>query len=160
MKAHKALFILAWLFASFTVMAKTAGYIEYIKIEKNIIMPAKLDTGAKSASIGVENLKIYRSKSGKSMVSFAIENKGKLYIFEKPLVKYARIKMRSGENGKKYVKRPVVKLEITFDNESKEILVNLTNRDNFNYPVLLGRNALKIYNIQVNPAKLYTLKRP
>lgn len=139
--------------------AKTYGYIEQVTIEETFTLPAKLDTGAKSVSVDVEDVKIYRNAKGKSLVSFTIEDDGKTKEYVRPLVRYAKIKARVGEGSKGYIKRPIVKMLLTFDGVSKELLVNLTNRDRFNYPVLLGRNALKAFNIRVDPAKSHTIAK-
>jgi hypothetical protein len=140
-----------------TLQAKTYGYVENVSIENQFVLPAKLDTGAKSVSIDVQDVKIFRDKQGKSQVSFVIENQGKEVRFVRPLIRYAQIKSRVGEGSKAYMKRPVVMLRFGFDGQSKKLLVNLTNRDQFNYPVLFGRNALKAFNIRVDPSKRYTV---
>ena len=85
---------------------------------------------------------------------------------ERKLVRYVRIKNRSGEmkKGLKHIatRRPVVNMLLTLGNQTKAVAVNLANRQNFNYPLLLGRRPLIIFNIAVDPAKTFvaTLKQP
>lgn len=138
------------------------GYVEKVRFEpSNSIVKAKLDTGAVSASLSAINIKIIK-KNNKSWVSFDIPQPlGSIHL-ERKLLRYVLIKKRRSEMKKEPIttstKRPVVKIELTLGCETKNIDVNLTNRQAFNYPLLLGRKSLILFNVAVNPALTFVSK--
>ena len=151
---------------SFVWAAHIYGYIEKVQIDPSkYIVKAKLDTGAVSASLDAINVNEF-IKDGIKWVSFDIPRDAGNIHLERKLVRYVRIKNRSGEmkKGLKHIatRRPVVNMLLTLGNQTKAVAVNLANRQNFNYPLLLGRRPLIIFNIAVDPAKTFvaTLKQP
>jgi hypothetical protein len=133
------------------------GKIEnVILLEKNLTLPAKLDTGAAVSSLSAENVEIFE-KNNKTWVRFTIPkvDQGKKMVFEEPLIRYTNILNRSEENAsktdaQKYSKRPVISLQICFGNQKKETLFNLTDRSQFQYPLLIGAEALKDFKVLVD----------
>ncbi len=139
------------------------GYVEKVKLlDNDLTVSAKLDTGAKSASLSaikitevIINKKPYLRflvPTNKGNVPFTCEYAGKV-----------KIKTREGESTihsllKSTIKRPVVKIQIELDGKEREILVNLTNRKRFLYPLLLGRDAIIAFNGVVNPGLRFTVK--
>ncbi|MCJ8279215.1 MAG: RimK/LysX family protein [Rivularia sp. ALOHA_DT_140] len=132
---------------------KTVGWIENGKItsiDKDIKF--KLDTGAKTTSINAEILeKPDNDLESGGMIKFKyINDEGIEKIFERPVERWVKIK---GEG-----RRAVVKLKFCIADRWIEEEVNLADRDDFNYSVLIGRNMLKKGKLAVNSAESYTAK--
>lgn len=141
----------------------TYGYVEKITlVDKNLTLSAKLDTGAKSASLNATNI----SKidiNGVPYLRFTVPTKEKEYLFECPYLGKVKIKARANEVNSNStaaapIKRPVVLLQMQLGDKVKTIRVNLTNRKRFIYPVLLGRDAIIAFQGAVDPALTFTLK--
>lgn len=146
--------LLTCLLAS-TAMAgteKTIGWIEHVRIQpENLVLKAKIDTGADNSSVHADNIEVYE-KDGKKRVRFTIENKqGESARFDLPLVRIANIKRKGAEP----LKRPVVHMSLCIGDTLKNASVNLANRGNFKYRMLIGRSYLKD-TFLVNSANQYT----
>lgn len=133
------------------------GYIEQVNIQPdNITLAAKLDTGALTASLNAININQYQKDGGKWVgFDFPLET-NKLMHFEKPLTRIAEIKRRLNDGDVKIsqsVPRPVVMMEVCLKQRCQEIEVNLANRSNFDYPLLLGRNAMIAFNALIDPSQ-------
>ena len=115
------------------------GWLENARIEPSgLSLVAKVDTGAKHSSIKAEVLARYE-KEGKPWVRFEIiTKKGDRAIIESLVVRETIIKSHKG----KYLKRPVVLLNISLGGVSKTVEVNLARRKGFNYALLIGRSFL------------------
>ena len=129
-------------------------YENIILLPSGIKMPAKLDTGADTSSIHGEKIKIYE-KDGKKYVRFlfvwdknGIEENLKM---EKQLQRYVKVKRKSGLTSDR---RPVVNLEFCLDGKKYNAEFTVADRDNFNYPLLLGREFLRKYFI-IDPDRDY-----
>ena len=116
------------------------GGVENVYI-KNMLTPflARIDTGATTSSIGVENIKEFE-RDGKAWVSFTLENKEtkEIRFFEKKIFRRVSIKRQEGENERRFV----VKMEIRIGNQLLEKDFTLGNREDFDYQILIGRNVL------------------
>lgn len=141
--------------ASSEQQTKTVGWIEKARIagvDREI--KAKLDTGATTTSINAEILEKpdEDSESG-GMIKFRFTNgEGVKQDFELPIVRWVRIESRKAD----YIKRPVVRMKLCVAGQWIEEEVNLAERDDFNYPVLIGRNMLKKGNLAVDSSKTFT----
>lgn len=141
--------------ASLEQQAQTVGWVEKAKlsgVEKEI--NAKLDTGATTTSINAEILEEpdEESESG-GMVKFRFTNgEGTKEVFERPIVRWVRIKSREGRD----IRRPVVRMKLCIAGRQIEEEVNLADREDFNYPVLVGRNMLKQAGLVVDSSKTFT----
>ena len=139
------------------------GYVEKATlIDKNLTLSAKLDTGAKSASLNATDITNIEVK-GVPYLRFTVPTKEGNYVFEAEYIGKVKIKMRVGENNQGLLKsmpmkRPVVLLPIKLGDKVRAIHVNLTNRKRFIYPLLLGRDAIIDFNGAVNPALTFTVK--
>jgi len=139
------------------------GYIEKaVLIDHDLPISAKLDTGAKSASL---NARLIREieKKGKPYLRFIVPSRLGDKEFTCEYIGEVNIKIRAGESriapvSRKAIRRPVVRMAIQLGDQIKMIRVNLTNRKRFIYPLLLGREALIAFNGIVDPALKYTLK--
>jgi hypothetical protein len=146
-----------------TNSAQIYGYVEKVSFPgKNLTLSAKLDTGAKSASLNATNI-TEMMQNGVPYLRFTVPTKNGDYTFEGEYKGRVKIKVRAGENGSEVVphapiKRPVVLLNLQLGDQTKAIKVNLTNRKRFLYPLLLGRDAIIAFNGAVDPAVTFTLK--
>jgi hypothetical protein len=144
----------------------TYGYIEKATlIDQNLMLSAKLDTGAKSASLNAEDITeididgvpylhfMVPSKTGGASTRFQCEYVGKINI------KVRAGEMQSTASHKRSIKRPVVLMRIKLADEERMIRVNLTNRKRFIYPLLLGREAIIAFNGIVDPSMKYTIQQ-
>lgn len=124
------------------------GWVENMRLlPQRMLLKAKLDPGARSSAIHAENIEEFE-KDGRRMVRFTILREhdnpdSERLVLERPLVREVNIKMRPGEaGGGGPQERLAVRLEFCLAGERYNTLFSLTNRDNFNYPVLLGRQFL------------------
>ncbi len=134
---------------------QTIGWVEKAKIpgvEKET--KVKLDTGATTTSINAEILEKpdEDSESG-GMIKFQFKDgDGNTEVFERPIVRWVRIKAREGKD----IKRPVVRMKFCIADRWIEEEVNLADREDFNYPVLIGRNMLKQGKFAVDSSQTFT----
>lgn len=142
---------------------KVYGYIEKVTlVDKGLVLSAKLDTGAKTASLSAVN--IYKFEKGdKTYIRFIVPSKSGDIEFVSEYVGRVKIKMRAVEKkaaGTKQaaIKRPVVMLRVMLDGKECVLPVNLTNRKRFNYPLLLGRDAIKAFGGIIDPSAAFTIK--
>ena len=149
----------------------TVGWVESLYIEAiDTHFNAKLDTGAKTSSIGADILDVVEytpeaMKEGKSgqdkpakgalgRIIFTIEDdKGVKKTLERDIVRWARIK-RKGNAG--FIRRPVVKMRFCLAGHVIEDEVNLAVRSRFIYPVLIGRNMLEKGGLVVDASRKMT----
>ena len=139
------------------------GYIEKATlIDKDLTLSAKLDTGAKSASLNATNIKEI-NLDGKPYLSFTVPSKEGDVPFKCEYLGDVNIKVRAGEAKidpllKKSIQRPVVLMRIRLAGKERQIRVNLTNRKRFIYPLLLGREAIIAFDGFIDPSLKYTFK--
>ncbi len=101
---------------------------------------ARIDSGAKTTSLHAIDIEEFE-RDGKAWVRFKARNE-KLdteVALERPVLRAAPIRRRGGEDRQI---RPVIELEINIGGVSQMAEVNLTNRADFDFPVLIGRNVL------------------
>lgn len=130
------------------------GWLETVSIVPDSFkLRARMDTGAKNASIDARDIQI-QSRDGKQYISFLITNKrGKTILLERPLIRYAKVRQDSGEPQI----RPVIELTICVGNIKKAIEVNINDRSNLNYPMLIGRSYLS-GSYLVDSSKTFTTR--
>ena len=162
-----ALLFLFWSLLAGHAMANNEkiifGYIEKATlIDKDLTLSAKLDTGAKSASLNAVNIKEL-NLDGKRYLSFTVPSKEGDIQFKCEYLGNVNIKVRAGEARidpllKKSIQRPVVLMRIRLAGKERTIRVNLTNRKRFIYPLLLGREAIIAFDGLIDPSLKYTFK--
>jgi hypothetical protein len=116
------------------------GEAEYVAIEpENIRLKARIDTGARTTSLGVAKLERYE-RDGKRWVRFSVETgDGTLKEFKRQIVRVAKIKRHNAES----VERVVVKLALHIGESHDVVEVTLADREQYEYPFLVGRNYLQ-----------------
>jgi hypothetical protein len=118
------------------------GWIEDVLIDPAhaLKLPAKLDTGADTTSLDARNIRRAR-RDGEDYVRFIVTEpvSGQTVELEKPFVRAVRIKA----HGSATARRVVVRMRICIGDRSRSVEVNLVDRAHYEYPLLLGRNALR-----------------
>jgi len=129
-----------------------AGRVEKIRIYPgDLVLRAKLDTGAKNCSLHAPNMTKF-ARNGERWVRFTVKNhKGEETTIERKIVREAKIKDAKSEPQR----RPVIMLGICLGRQYREVEVNLVDRTEFIYPILIGRSFM-IGHIIVDPELKYT----
>jgi hypothetical protein len=141
------------------------GLNEYVRLpELGSVLAAKLDTGAKTASLSARNIKRFK-RNGETWVRFNLGTDDEAAApIEKPLARISKIKRRAGDfdpdEGKTYTARPVIELDVCMGETLRTIEVNLTDRSAFQYPLLIGSEALKRFGALVDPSLKYAAGKP
>ena len=120
--------------------SQAIGWIERVQLHsQKLVMTAKIDTGADNSSIHADNIELYE-QAGEQRVRFSVENKqGEVVNLDLPVERVAYIKRK----GAAPLERPVVNMELCIGNSLKQVPINLANRGNFKYRMLIGRSYLK-----------------
>lgn len=138
----------------------TYGYVEKVElVEKKLMLYAKLDTGAKSASLNAIHIQEV-IQNDKPYLRFIVPSKQGDVEFIAEYLGKVRIKVRAGEiktHSVQPLQRPMVLLKMRIGNIERDILVNLTNRKRFNYPLLLGRDAINAFSGLVDPSMAFNI---
>ena len=116
------------------------GAVEWARIEPaDLWVESRIDTGADTTSIHAEEIQLIE-KDGKRYVSFVLTDAltGSRYSQELRLRRRVLIKQSDGPDQRRYV----VRMWVTVGETRSRIDVNLTDRTNFEYPLLIGRNFL------------------
>ena len=128
------------------------GYLERaMLVESTLEMEAKLDTGADNSSLNATDIEFF-DRQGKQWVRFVVQGSdGREATFEREVIRTAVIRQRTGPNAR----RPVVYLRICVGQHSETVEVNLADRSELTYPLLLGRSFLE-RGFLVNSAAEFT----
>ena len=142
------------------------GRYEYIALPEigGEVLKAKMDTGALTASLSAKDIETF-TRDGDDWVRFRLGTKdADNKVYEHKVARISKIKSRSDEEDEgentEVAKRPVVDLELCLGNVKRTVEVNLTDRSNFNYPLLIGAKALREFGAAVNPARRFTADKP
>ena len=143
------------------------GRYEHIKLPEigGQTLKAKMDTGAWTASLSAKDIETFK-RDGEDWVRFRLatpDADGKVY--EHQVSRISKIKARTGDEDdedepSQAARRPVVELELCLGQVKRTVEVNLTDRSNFNYPLLIGAKALREFKAAINPAERYTADEP
>lgn len=120
------------------------GWVEKIRIMPlQATVAAKLDSGALTSSMHAEDIELFERK-GEEWVRFRIEvedrRTGQVVSeqLERPLYRDQKVRGAGGSD-----ERPVVLLKVCVGDAIYEEQFALRNRDNMNYPALLGRRTIQ-----------------
>lgn len=133
------------------------GEAEKVVLEPaGAVLAARVDSGATTASINAQNIELYE-KDGKPWVRFSIPiGDGQTADYDLSVVRTASIKRHGAEP----TERPVVKLLVRLGKSDQPRDFSLTDRSNFEFPVLLGRNFLNnAFLIDVSRKNLLRTKK-
>ncbi len=156
MRLTYAMFYLLCSVVSYQAVADSKaviGWVEYASLHnRNISLKAKMDTGADNTSLHASNLKLI-SKKGEDWVRFELPDEvGGTHTIEQPVIRYTSIKRR----GVSAQERPVILLKICVSNQLREVEVNLTDRSNYSYKLLIGRSYMEGLFL-IDSASMYTV---
>ncbi|TBU91287.1 ATP-dependent zinc protease [Stutzerimonas kirkiae] len=125
---------------------------------------AKLDTGAQTASLSARDIERFK-RNGESWVRFYLAvDEAHAHPIERPMARVSRIKRRAGdfdpEEEKTYTARPVIELNLCMGKTLRTVEVNLTDRSAFQYPLLIGSDALTRFGALVDPSLTNAVGKP
>lgn len=118
----------------------TIGEVEPVMIKQaGFTLPARIDTGATTSSLSAADITPYE-RDGKKWVSFTVKSSdsSKIKRMERPVSRTVKIKTHVSKSRPRYV----VKLRTVLGHIEQVRDFTLTDRSNFKYPVLIGRNFL------------------
>jgi hypothetical protein len=130
----------------------TVGWIERVKLD-GLVITAKLDTGAKTASLHASEIRQFVRDDGDWVAFDVSDKKGQKRHFEKKVSRVSQIKRLSGNAQN----RPTVVMGVCLGKICRSVEVNLVDRTGFNYEFLLGRSFMADYFI-VDPARTFTVE--
>lgn len=130
------------------------GWVEKVRLYPgNVVIKAKIDTGARTSSLHVTSVKFVEHNS-EEWIHFKVTGlKGNVVFFKRKIKRIATIKSHFEEPHR----RLVVLMGICLGNTYREAEVNLINRSGFNYPMLIGRQYLRNHFI-VDPSQKLRVK--
>ena len=137
-----------------TESKQVVGWLEKVRVYPGtLIIHAKLDTGAKNSSLNASQITEFE-RNGEQWVRFKVTSRyGKTITCERKVQRVAKIK----RHGAMPQIRFSVRLGICLGSSYKEAEVNLVNRSDFTYQMLIGRSFLK-GNVIIDPSLKYTTK--
>ena len=117
------------------------GWLEDARIiPGDLLVTAKIDTGAKTSSLNCNNCTTVFDNTGQRWVHFSVTDvNGKTILFERKVSRMAAIKRHFGETQF----RPVIKLGLCLGGVYKLTDVNLIDRSGLKYQLLIGREFLQ-----------------
>lgn len=121
-------------------------------------MEIRMDTGAKTSSLSAQNIKLFK-KDGQDWVKFTLdpEHSPAALPFELPVVRLVNIRNRKAENQPTtFEKRPVVLMPVTLGAQTQMLQVNLADRSDFHYGMLMGRTAMLQFGLMIDPQLVNT----
>ncbi len=105
-----------------------------------------------TSSMRADVLSVDDSNPDQQRVVFQIENdKGETNTLERKLVRFVRIKSKDGG----WQRRPVVMMDFCMAGRHVSSEVNLAAREDFIYPVLVGRNMMQAGGMIVDPSRTF-----
>lgn len=146
--------ILAILFWHIGWAQPAVGWVDNVKIYPGgIQIHARMDSGAKTSSLRPDDSRTFE-RDGETWIRVDVfDKKGRKHAFERPVVRFARIKRHTGTPER----RPVIRLGICVGDVYKEVEATIGRRSEFNYPLLVGRNFLA-GSFLIDSAHTYTTK--
>ena len=119
-------------------MLTFVGHLEdAVILPGNLPITAKMATGADVTSINALDIQRYK-KNGEDWVQFTVDTGNRRMTFRRFVERIIRIR-RAGTG---IIERPVVRLGICIAGYYKRAQVNLADRSNMRYPLLVGRNFM------------------
>ena len=130
------------------------GWLEKVCIYPgNLIINAKLDTGARNSALNASTITEF-THNGEQWVRFKVTNRyDKIVTIERKVHRIVKIKEHDG----KPQLRLAIILGISLGSFHKEVEVNLADRSDFNYQMLIGRSFLH-GNMIFDPSIKYGFK--
>ena len=137
----------------------TLGWLEWTwLLPHNIKLKTKLDTGAKTSAIDAKEIELFK-KDHEDWVRFVVPLRDRPedssfdgnVVLERRVERVVAIKRAGQQSAKRYV----VHISVCINGQSLTTPVSLADRSLFNYPLLLGRHALR-NGFLVDASKTFT----
>ena len=132
------------------------GAVEWVAVGRSeLMMEARIDTGADTTSIHADNIQLIE-KDGRRYVRFVLvePETGRQVRQELRLRRRVLIKQSNGLRDRRFV----VRMWVAVGDTRSRIDVNLTDRTDFEYPMLIGRNFLTD-SLIVDVSRHYTIDK-
>ena len=131
------------------------GYLEHVQIGNLALeLKGKLDTGADTSSIHARDVEVYKRGKRDNWVRFRIVGRGGRSIrYDQNVIRFVQIKTKVGGT----IRRPVIRMPLCVGGVSGRAEINLANRAEFEYDVLVGREFLA-NRVIVDPGQTFTSK--
>ncbi|MEL6359719.1 MAG: RimK/LysX family protein [Pseudomonadota bacterium] len=128
------------------------GYLENVRLGKlGLSMKGKLDTGADTSSVYARDIKVYKKGDKDTWVEFRLIGKdGRSIRYDQNVIRFARIKTKTGGA----IKRPVIHLPLCVGGKRGLAELNLADRSDFEFDILIGREFLA-HRIIVDSSQTY-----
>ena len=128
------------------------GYLEDVTVGTlGLAMKGKLDTGADTTSVHARDIEIYKRGKKDNWVRFRLIGKdGRSIRYDQNVIRFVRIKTKTGSS----IRRPVIHLPLCVSGKRGLAEMNLADRDDFEFDILLGREFLA-HRILVDPSQTY-----
>ena len=154
--------ILVLMFPLAEAKTRCLGWLEWAWLQPDHVkIKTKLDTGAKTSSIHAVDIEEF-DVDGEPWLRFRIplasrpddSNHRKDLVLERRVLRETKIKDHTRQSAQRYV----VDMEICIGGKTFVTQMSLADRSRFNYPLLLGRSALRGWAI-IDPANIFTASR-
>ena len=136
------------------------GWREWVSLPK-LGLPAinaKIDTGAKTSALHAEDIETF-GPIERPKVRFSIRpidgNSTTTIYCTAPIVDRRHVTSSNGEAEF----RTIIQTDLAIDDQAWPIEISLTNRENMNHRMLIGRSAMDIANLVVEPSEEYLLEQ-
>lgn len=129
------------------------GRVENVVLRDfGVKLKARIDTGAGVSSVHAKILEIKKTDKGER-VRFEIEDgDGGTKKLWRDVVGWANIKVMNSDDRSR---RPIVRLSICLGGKKLKGRMNLNDRGEFLYPMLIGRNLLNTGKFLVDPSRKF-----
>ncbi|WP_437883199.1 ATP-dependent zinc protease family protein [Pseudomonas sp. LRF_L74] len=137
--------------------AQGVGWIENgLLLPDNLPFKMKMDTGALTSSLDAEGIQRFE-KNGEKWVRFKVESRGRddkrsERTYERKVERNVKVRGAGGSDS-----RPVVLMKVCIGNQAYEEQFTLRDREDMNYPVLIGRRTLEHLG-PVDVSRTFTIK--
>lgn len=117
----------------------TIGWREYIDLPEWHVrnLKVKVDTGARSSCLHVENIKEY--KTGHVKFDIVMGSKNRHRHIKTEIIKKGYVKSSNGERARRWFVQTIIKIGPV----QKQVVFSLVDRTKMNFRALLGRKALE-----------------
>lgn len=128
------------------------GYLEDVTVGSlGLAMKGKLDTGADTSSVHARDVEIYKRGKRDNWVRFRLIGKdGRAIRYDQNVIRFALIKTKTGGT----IRRPVIHLPLCVGGKKGLAEINLADREDFEYDILIGREFLA-HRILVDPSQTF-----
>jgi hypothetical protein len=130
------------------------GRVENVVMQDvDMKLKGRIDSGAGVSSIDSRIIRVEEEDGDGERVVFELrDNEGKTRRVRRQIVDWIEIK---GKGANATIRRPVVTLDICLGGKKLEGRFTLADRENFLYPVLVGRNILKTGDFLIDPKQKF-----